>query len=63
MEFHDRMCQELAIVQPYEVIEYVMLIKKALINDHIRVSKVSWKFLIQIIYNFAVIYPRNLPFS
>ena len=41
MEFHDRMCQELAIVQPYEVIEYVMLIKKALINDHIRVSKVS----------------------
>ena len=34
----------------------VMQIKKALINDHLRVSKVSWKFRIPTIYNFAVIY-------
>ena len=39
-----------------------MQIEKALINDRLRVSKVSWKFCIPTIYNFAVIYPWNLPF-
>ena len=32
-----------------------MQIEKALINDRLRVSKVSWKFRIPIIYNFGVI--------
>ena len=41
----------------------VMQTEKALINDCSRVSKVSWKFLIPTIYNFAVIYPWNLLFS
>ena len=35
----------------------VMQIEKALINDRLRVSKVSWGFRIAIIYNFAVIDP------
>ena len=30
---------------------------KALINGRLRVSKVSWKFCISVIYNFAIIYP------
>ena len=34
-----------------------MQIEKALINDRLLASKVSWKFHIPIIYNFAVIYP------
>ena len=33
-------------------------LKKALTNDHLRVSKVPWKFHIPTIYNFAVIYPQ-----
>ena len=37
-----------------------MQIEKALINDRLHVSKVSWKFRITIIYNFAVI-RRNEP--
>ena len=41
----------------------VMQIEQALINDHLRVSKVSWKFRIPTIYNFVVIYPWNLLFS
>ena len=41
----------------------VMKIDKALINDCLRVSKVSWKFHIPTIYNFAVVYPWNLLFS
>ena len=41
----------------------VMQTGKALLNDHLRVSKVSWKFRILIIYNFAVIDPWNLLFS
>ena len=41
----------------------VMQIEKALINNRLRVSKVSWKFRIQNIYNFLVIYPWNLLFS
>ena len=41
----------------------VMQTEKALINDRLRVLKVSWKFLISIIYNFVVIYPWNLLFS
>ena len=41
----------------------VMQIKKALINHHLRVSKVLWKFPIPTIYNFPVIYPWNLLFS
>ena len=35
----------------------VIQIVKILINDHLRVSKVSWKLRIANIYNFAVIYP------
>ena len=35
----------------------VMQIEKSLINDPLRVSKVSWKFQIPAIYNFVVIYP------
>ena len=31
-------------------------IEKALINDCLRISKVSWTFHIPNIYNFAVIY-------
>ena len=34
-----------------------MQIEKALLNDLLRVSKVSWKFRISTIYNFAVVYP------
>ena len=41
----------------------VMKIEKPLINDCLRVSKVSWKFHIAAVYNFAVIYPWNLLFS
>ena len=41
----------------------VMEIEKVQINDHLRVSKVSWKFRIPTIYNFAVIYRWNLLFS
>ena len=37
--------------------------EKSLINDRLRVSKVSWKCRIPAIYNFAVIYPWNLQFS
>ena len=40
----------------------VMEIEKALINDRLGVSKVSWKFRIPTTYNFAVIYPWNLQF-
>ena len=39
-----------------------MQIEKALINDCLQVSKVSWKFHIPTIYNFAVICPWNLLF-
>ena len=35
----------------------VMQIEKALTNDRLRVSEVSWKFRISTIYNFAIIYP------
>ena len=41
----------------------VMQIEKALINDRLSVSKISWKFRIPAIYNFAVICPWNLRFS
>ena len=42
----------------------VMQIKKALIIDHLRILKASWKFRISNIhYDFAVICPRNLQFS
>ena len=41
----------------------VMQIEKALLNDRLRVTKVSWKFRIPTIYNFAVICPLNLLFS
>ena len=40
-----------------------MQIEKALINDCLRISKVSRKFRIATIYNFAAIYPWNLQFS
>ena len=39
-----------------------MQIEKAVINDHLRVSEVTWKFRIPTIYNFAVIYQENLLF-
>ena len=35
-------------------------LKKPMINDHLPISKVSWKFSISTIYNFAVIYLWNL---
>ena len=41
----------------------VMQIEKALINDRLLVSKVSWKFRIPTIKNVAGIYPWNLLFS
>ena len=41
----------------------VMQIEKLLINDCLRVSKLSWKFRIQTIYNISVNYPWNLLFS
>ena len=40
-----------------------MQIGKALINDRLSVSKVSWKFRVPTVYNFAVIYSWNLLFS
>ena len=40
-----------------------MQTEKAQTNDRLRISKVSYKFRIQNIYNFAVIYPWNLLFS
>ena len=40
-----------------------MQIGKALINDRLRVLKVSWKFRVPTIYSFAVIYSWNLLFS
>ena len=33
-----------------------MQIEKALTNDRLRVSKVSWKFCVPTVYNFEVIY-------
>ena len=39
-----------------------MQIEKGLINDHLHVSKLSWKFCIPIIYNLAVTYQWNLLF-
>ena len=41
----------------------IMQIEKSLINDRLRLSKVSTKFRILTFYNFAVIYPWNLQFS
>ena len=41
----------------------VMQAEKAQINDRLLASKVSWKFHIPTIYNFAVIDPWNLVFS
>ena len=40
-----------------------MQIEKALINDDLRVSIVSWKFRISTIHHFVVIYLQNLLFS
>ena len=40
----------------------VMQIEKALIDDRLRVSNVSWKFHIPTPCNFALIYPWNLIF-
>ena len=41
----------------------VVQIEKTLINDRLRVLKVSRKSHIPTIYNFAVIYPCNFIFS
>ena len=46
-----------------QIKDTAMQIEKVSINDRLRVLKVSWKFRIQTIYNFAVIYPWNLRFS
>ena len=40
-----------------------MQIEKSQISDRLLISKVSWKFWLLTIYNFAVIYPWNLLFS
>ena len=40
-----------------------MQIAKTLINDRLRVPKISWKFRIPTIYNVAIISPWNLLFS
>ena len=39
-----------------------MHIENTMINGRLRVSKISWKFRIPIIYKIAEIYPRNLLF-
>ena len=39
-----------------------MHIENTMINGRLRVSKISWKFRIPIIYKIAVIYPWNLLF-
>ena len=39
-----------------------MQIEKALISGRLHISKVSWKFRIPIIYNFAIICPWILLF-
>ena len=39
-----------------------MYIEEALINNCLRVSKVSWTFRIPTVYNFVVIYFWNLQF-
>ena len=41
----------------------VTQIEKALINDRLRVLKMSGKIRIPTLYVLAVIYPRNLIFS
>ena len=41
----------------------VIRTEKALLNDRLRVSKVSWKFHVSTIYNYALIYSWNLLFS
>ena len=41
----------------------VMQIEKAQVNDRLSVLKVSWKFRILIMYNFALFYLWNLLFS
>ena len=41
----------------------VMQIKKALINDGLHVSKLSWKIWIANVYNIAITYQSNLLFS
>ena len=41
---------------------YSCKLKKPLINDNLTISKVSWKFSIPTIYNFAVVYLWNLLF-
>ena len=40
----------------------LMQTEKPLINDRLCVSKISWRFHIPTIFNFAVIYPWNLLF-
>ena len=39
-----------------------MQIEKALINDRLHVSKVSWKFWILAVYDFAVIYLQKVAY-
>ena len=41
----------------------VIQIEKSPIKDRLRISKVSWKFCVPTIFNFAIIYPWNLLFS
>ena len=37
--------------------------EKALINEHLRISRVPWKFRIPTIYDFVVTYPWNFSYS
>ena len=60
-ENSETMChlRSLTSFQLYSILlkDTVTQIEKALINDRLRVSKVSSKFLIPTIYNFSIIYP------
>ena len=49
--------------QTLTIKDKVMRTEKALINDRLPVSKVSWKFRIPAMYNFTVVYPWNLLLS
>ena len=53
----------LNVLLNYHIKGIVMKIEKAMINERLRPSKVSWKFCIPTIYNFAIIYSWNLLFS
>ena len=55
--------EKIYIFPMYEFKGTVMQIEKALMDDCLHVSKLSWKFRIPTNYNFAVIFPWNELFS